>query len=243
MHTCHHPELTEGVQFLEDDESLHVSKVLRLKVGDKVRLIDGEGGVALGTLVEVGKRKAQVVVEKVDRHSARPRSLVLLVSPTKSTDRFEWLLEKCTELGAEAIVPIWTERSERKIEKRERWERVVVAATKQCQRLWKPKLHEAMPLMEVPDRVEYLSNRPGAVAHCMTPVKKSAGKLSWTDWQLKHEAAWIAIGPEGDFTPAEVEWLVASGAQEVHLGELRLRTETAGVAAMAQFGKSSGVVQ
>jgi 16S rRNA (uracil1498-N3)-methyltransferase len=220
---------------LPEDEALHVVRVLRMGEGDRVRLIDGRGSHALGTLVDVGKRMASVTIEEVHHEETRPQGLTLLVAPTKATDRFEWLLEKATELGVEAIVPVWTQRSERRVDKHERWTKVLVAATKQCQRLWMPTLAEAEPLQDALARLT--KEVPLAVAHCMEELSNAPDRTSWVDWQRSHHQAVLAIGPEGDFTPEEVEAMVGLGAQPVHLGALRLRTETAGMAAVAQFGR------
>lgn len=236
MHTCFHLNLAEGLQPLLDDEAVHVARVLRMKAGQSVRLVNGQGAEALGRLVEVGKRKVFVEVEEVRREDRRPSGLILVVAPTKQTDRFEWLLEKATELGVEEVVPVWTQRSERKTEKHDRWDKVLVAATKQCQRLWKPTLHPAVELNELHATLPHLKNRPGAVAHCMDAVEGTTPRVAWTTWQQGKPSAWLAVGPEGDFAAEEVLGLVQAGANPVHLGALRLRTETAGIAAVAQFG-------
>lgn len=220
---------------LPEDEALHVVRVLRMGEGDRVRLIDGRGSHALGTLVDVGKRIAAVTIEEVHHEETRPQGLTLLVAPTKATDRFEWLLEKATELGVEAVIPVWTERSERRVDKHERWRKVLVAATKQCQRRWMPELHEACSLKDLFERHPALRTRAGAVAHCMSALPDLPARVSWAGWQEAHAHAWLAIGPEGDFTEVEVRRLVECDAQAVHLGVLRLRTETAAMAAVAQF--------
>ena len=235
MHTCFHPDLQVGVSPLSEEEALHVVRVLRMTEGQTVRLIDGVGGEADGTLTAVGKRKASVHVEHVDREEARPRGLTLVVAPTKATDRFEWLLEKATELGVEEVIPVWTQRSERRVDKHDRWRKVVVAATKQCQRRWMPELHEACSLKDLFEQHPALRTRAGAVAHCMSALPDVPVRVSWVGWQEGHTHAWLAIGPEGDFTEAEVRQLVECDAQTVHLGALRLRTETAAMAAVAQF--------
>ena len=235
MHTCFQPELQEGISLLAEDEALHVVRVLRMKEGDVLRLVDGQGAEATGTLVAVSKRSASVRVEAIHREKERPAGLILVVAPTKHTDRFEWLLEKATELGVEEIVPVWTERSERRVEKHERWNKVLVAATKQCERRWKPVLHPACPLSQVIKAHAHLADRTGAVAHCMSHIEGAAERIPWTEWQSSQEKAWIAVGPEGDFTVGEVQMLLDQGAVPVHLGNLRLRTETAGMAAVAQF--------
>ena len=236
MHSCFHPSLQIGVQSLTEDEAVHVSRVLRMKVGDDVRLINGMGASAIGQLLEVGKRKASVSVESLDIQEAeRPKGLMLVVAPTKSNDRFEWLLEKATELGVESIWPVWTSRSERRIDKHERWEKVLVAATKQSQRLWKPSLQKAVELSVFLGHAEALGHGHGAVAHCIPEMQGLPERVDWKQWQIDKGQAWLAIGPEGDFTLDEVGQMVAVGAQPVHLGEHRLRTETAGMAAVAQF--------
>ena len=235
MHTCFHPDLLVGVSPLSEEEALHVVRVLRMTEGQTVRLIDGVGGEAVGTLTAVGKRRASVHVDQVDREAARPQGLTLVVAPTKATDRFEWLLEKATELGVEEVIPVWTQRSERRVDKHDRWRKVVVAATKQCQRRWMPELHEACSLEHLFELHPALRNRAGAVAHCMSALQDLPARVSWAGWQEAHAHAWLAIGPEGDFTEAEVRRLVECDAQAVHLGALRLRTETAAMAAVAQF--------
>ena len=235
MHTCFHPDLHVGVSPLSEDEALHVVRVLRMTEGQPVRLIDGAGGVAVGTLTAVGKRKASVHVEHVEREEERPQGLVLVVAPTKATDRFEWLLEKATELGVEGVIPVWSERSERRVDKHERWRKVIVAATKQCQRRWMPQLHAACALKGLFEQHPGLTARPGAVAHCMTQVPGVSDREPWQRWQQDKPHAWLAIGPEGDFTEEEVRHLSTMKAQPIHLGTLRLRTETAGMAAVAQF--------
>lgn len=235
MHTCFQPELHRGTLFLTEEESQHVVRVLRMKEGDSLRLVDGQGGEAEGRLTAVAKRSAQVHVDSVTREQVRPQGLILVVAPTKHTDRFEWLLEKATELGVEEIIPVWTERSERRVDKHERWSKVLVAATKQCQRLWMPRFHPACALEELLIVHPHLETREGAVAHCIERQQGLPLREPWVHWQSSREAAWLAIGPEGDFSEKEVQSLCIKGVQPVHLGELRLRTETAGVAAAAQF--------
>lgn len=235
MHTCFHPDLREGLIPLPEDEAIHVARVLRMREGESLRLVDGLGSEAVGTVASVSKRSATVRVEEILRERTRPAGLILVVAPTKHTDRFEWLLEKATELGVEEILPVWTARSERRVDKHERWNKVLVAATKQCERRWKPVLHPACALASAFDAHLHLKARPGAVAHCMAHVEGAPNRVHWPEWQSSHESAWLAVGPEGDFSEEEVQWLVECGAVPVHLGDLRLRTETAGMAAVAQF--------
>ena len=235
MHTCFEPNLREGLVSLMEDEAIHVARVLRMREGDEVRLIDGQGGEASGRLTLVTKRSTSVEVEALRREVHRPEGLILIVAPTKHTDRFEWLLEKATELGVEEIIPVWTERSERKVDKHDRWRKVVIAATKQCQRLWMPRFHPACPLGQLFQEHQHLQSISGAVAHCMANLEGVPARQPWTAWQHGKKRAWIAIGPEGDFSDNEVQLLCDANVSPVHLGHLRLRTETAGMAAVAQF--------
>ena len=191
MHTCYHPELHVGVSPLSEEEALHVVRVLRMtranRSAHRWRRWRGRGNLDCR-----GKRKASVHVEKVDREESRPRGLVLVVAPTKATDRFEWLLEKATELGVEAVIPVWTERSERRVDKHERWRKVVVAATKQCQRRWMPELHEACSLKDLFDQHPALKTRPGAVAHCMSSLLDglTACLKRWQEGQSRAVGHW-----------------------------------------------------
>ena len=237
MHTCHHPDLVNGLNVLSEEEALHVSRVLRMKQGAQLRLVDGHGKVATGVLVDVGKKSARVEVEKVIVESQRPQGLTLVVSPTKQSDRFEWLIEKATELGVDKIIPVWTQRSERRIDKHARWQKVMVSATKQCQRIWMPVLAEACNVSDLFETHPELLSQQGAVAHCMPTVDRVPDRVPWSDFQSSLQQAWIAIGPEGDFAPEEVQTLHAKGATPVNLGSQRLRTETAGMAAVARFNQ------
>jgi len=140
-------------------------------------------------------------------------------------------LEKATELGVSAVQPVWTARSERRMEKSDRWERILVAAMKQSRQSHLPDLRPAVPFAAWCGSPE-ASALSGYIAHCMPGPKphllaaaRAAGPA----------ASWVAIGPEGDFTPDEVAAAVGAGAVAVSLGDTRLRTETAGVAAVHAF--------
>ena len=170
MHTCHQPDLVQGLNELSEEEALHVSRVLRMKQGAQVRLVDGHGKVATGVVVDVGKKSVRVEAEEVIVEASRPQGLSLVVSPTKQSDRFEWLIEKATELGVDKIIPVWTQRSERRLDKHARWQKVVVSATKQCQRIWMPVLAEACNVSDLFESHPELLNQRGAVAHCM-PIR------------------------------------------------------------------------
>ncbi len=162
----------------------------------------------------------------MEESMAPAAQLTLVISPTKSSDRFEWMLEKAMEYGVSYIQPIWTQRSERTKEKQERWQRILISALKQSQQLW---LTELKPAISWND---FLATAPGAgfIAHCEEGAKDHLFEA------LKPATScWVAIGPEGDFTAHEIAAAKQAGACEVSLGDQRLRTETAGLAAIQMF--------
>ena len=229
MRLLYAPNLQKGCFELPEDEARHAIKVLRARVGDSFHLIDGKGGFADATLVEVGKRNCVVRVAEI-QHEAEPTAkLIMIVSPTKQIDRFEWFLEKAVEIGVDSVIPVWTTRSERKVEKHDRWQKVLVSAMKQSGRSWLPILESAISFEEALEMCEgklYL-------AHCMDAV--SGSKTHLLKALKSGESASISIGPEGDFTREEVELALNKRALEISLGDSRLRTETAGLVAVTYF--------
>ena len=226
MRLLYVPELQTGSFELPEDEARHAIKVLRARVGDSFQLIDGKGGSADAEIVEVGKRNCLVRVEEIVQTPKPSPSLTMLVSPTKQTERFEWFLEKAVEIGVDRIIPVWTTRSERKVEKHDRWLKVIVSAMKQSGRSWLPLLESACSFEDAVKSVE----TPVLIAHCME--SKKTHLLSAVE---PAEDACIAIGPEGDFTSEEVEFTLKNGGVEISLGDSRLRTETAAIVATTYF--------
>tara|TARA_B100000683_G_scaffold275919_1_gene328168 strand:+ start:1236 stop:1931 length:696 start_codon:yes stop_codon:yes gene_type:complete len=220
------PDLREGCFELPEDEVRHAIKVLRARVGDSFQLIDGMGGSADAVIVEIGKRNCVVEVESVSRHDRPNPQLTMLVCPTKQTERFEWFLEKAVEIGVDRVIPVWSIRSERRVEKHQRWKKVIVSAMKQSGRSWLPKLEDACAFEEGIKAVD--SNI--FIAHCMESEKVHVLKAIPSG-----QDACIAIGPEGDFTKEEVDFALEKGAVEISLGEGRLRTETAAIVATTYF--------
>ncbi len=216
----------DAVHALNPDESKHLVRVLRGQVGDCVGLVDGKGHRYEGVLTEADKRRCVLSTKLVETQPAPAFPLTLVIAPTKSTDRFEWLLEKAMEYGVRKIQPVWTERSERKTEKAERWEKILVSALKQSQQLWLTELAPAVLWQEWLNAGEASANQ-GFVAHCEPTEKQHLFDAIATT-----QPCWVAIGPEGDFTPSEIEAARSKGAVAVSLGEQRLRTETAGLAAI-----------
>jgi len=230
------PDLKEGILHLPEEETRHAVKVLRAKIGFSYALMDGQGGTAEGVIINLDKRSCVMEVGEVSRESRPKLGLTMIVAPTKKTERFEWFLEKATEIGVERIYPVFTSRSESKTAKFDRWNKVLISAMKQSKRTWLPELKPAMALL---DAVREISASPHLaknffVAHCMDSVSLSE-KTHLLKALSPTESSCIAIGPEGDFTSEEVEKMLDSGAKEITLGDMRLRAETAAIVAVTFF--------
>lgn len=212
---------------VDGDEFWHMTRVLRLNVNDRIELFDGNGGLVEGTLLKVTKNCAEVVATTARRvlPLTGPNWHVAAAFGNLKGGRADWLVEKCTELGAQTLTPLLTQRSASVAEQRnDRWNRISMAATKQCQRL------HALDVRE-----------PTQLKHLLAEVKKAdvaflaaAGAPPLAQSLLQRpeclRGGLLLIGPEGDFTPEEIELLIDAGAMPVGLGQLRLRVETAAIA-------------
>ena len=231
MRSLYVPNLCLGCFELPEYEARHAIKALRARVGDMFLLIDGKGNHAVGKIVEVLKRTCIIEVAAVNSDPAPSPSLTMIVCPTKQAERFEWFLEKAVEIGVDRVIPAWCKRSEKKVEKFDRWNKVLVSAMKQSQRTWLPVLEPACSLkvaLELTTESEIL-----CVAHCMSPLEGAKKHLLRA--LSKNESACVAIGPEGDFTEDEVRLMIEQGGVEISLGDSRLRTETAALSAVTYF--------
>ena len=187
-------------------------------------LVDGRGGWHEGVIVRADAKGCRVrVLRKQERYGARPFRLHLAVAPTKNADRMEWLVEKCTEFGIEAITLLETAHSERRTVRLERLEKVAIAAMKQSQKAYLPEIR---PVTKFRDLVEHCAEQRRLIAHC-----HAGEKLRLDEAYAPGEDVVVLIGPEGDFSEEEVAFAQAHGFEAVTLGMSRLRTETAGMAA------------
>ncbi len=222
MHIFFLPDLTPGLVELPGEEAGHALRVLRLKDGAAITLVDGRGTRAEGRLRIGGKREAQAeITSRLMVPREREAAIHLAVSPTKQIERFEWMLEKCTEIGVDRITPLITARTERTKLRRDRLEKILIAAMKQSQRAWLPQLDEAIDL-------EKLTSTE-------LPAQRFFGwcegeRISLSKAYDKSRDAVVLIGPEGDFTAEEAMLLKQHAFMPVSLGEARLRTETAAIA-------------
>ncbi|UCG26707.1 MAG: 16S rRNA (uracil(1498)-N(3))-methyltransferase, partial [Bacteroidales bacterium] len=205
-------------------ESRHCVKVLRLSKDDPIHIIDGKGGFYVAEITDPNPRQCVFkILKSYKDYGKRNYSIHIAIAPTKNISRFEWFLEKATEIGVDEITPLECERSERKILKTERLEKVILSAMKQAIRAFRPKLN-SLTHVNTFLNLDYSGKK--CIAHC-TEDKKPLLK----DVYMPGENVLIMIGPEGDFSPAEIKAAKGRNLIEVSLGPDRLRTETAGIMA------------
>lgn len=209
--------------FFPAEESKHIAKVLRKVEGDLVHITNGRGSLFTAKLLEANpkKCKAQIIDEK--KTIPRLHRLHIAIAPTKMNDRFEWFLEKATEIGIHEITPILCEHSERKVIKPERLQKVLQSAMKQSLQTYLPKLH---PLTSLDAFLSTVKGELKLMAHCQPEEKLELRRRVQADKDVV-----ILIGPEGDFSKNEINLAAEQGFLPVSLGRNRLRTETAGIVA------------
>lgn len=232
MHLFYCPSLLADTVELPEEEAHHAAHVLRLRAGDRIGLLDGRGTRADAQVLEVSKRGCSATVLHRTVTAVDPAAgIQLAVAPTKQMERYEWFLEKATEIGVGRITPLLTARTERTRLRADRMERVLVSAMKQSQRTW-------LPVLDAPMTVEQLAGR--------TVEQRFFGwcegeREEFTTAYDRTRKALVVIGPEGDLTPEEARLFRANGFRAVGLGEARLRTETAAVTACAWMSLASAV--
>jgi 16S rRNA (uracil1498-N3)-methyltransferase len=224
MHLFFAPQFSAENPFLPEEEASHALKVLRLSPGENVQITDGRGNWYQAMLVTADPRKCKLRVLRHDpEYGKKNYGVHIAVAPTKNADRTEWLVEKCVEIGVEEISFVQCDRSERKHFKIDRLQKIAVAATKQSLKAYLPRLNELAAFIGFLKK-DLPANR--YIAHLAEGERHLLQHMA-----PKNSNCCVLIGPEGDFTPAEVKAATENGFQPVSLGESRLRTETAGVAA------------
>jgi 16S rRNA (uracil1498-N3)-methyltransferase len=218
------PNVAENEIVLDETESKHAIRVLRLNVGDKIQVVNGKGGFFLAEITQPHPKKCKLsILESHTEFGKRRFNLHMAIAPTKNIDRFEWFLEKATEIGIDEITPVLCEHSERKTIKPDRLEKILVSAMKQSVKAYLPKLNPMVSFNE------FLIKNEGEqkyIAHCNEGEKEHL-----QNEVEKEKSVTILIGPEGDFSPEEVEQAKKNGFCEISLGSSRLRTETAAIVA------------
>ena len=232
--------------YLEADEALHCTRVLRHKTGDTVHVIDGHGTLYECVLTEISRDGSTAeIVNATPEWGTHPYNLTLAVCPTKNNERFEWFVEKAVELGVDRIVPLIGDRSERKVYKTERAKRIALSAAKQSLKAAVPEIAEPV---SVRNFIRDLSDSGAAtsglrlIAYCFEGERPriSIKEALATVPQGSHPEVTVLIGPEGDFSPEEAALALDAGFLPIHLGPSRLRTETAALAAVAAVYFISG---
>lgn len=205
------------------EESKHIVKVLRKSDGDKLFVTNGIGDLFTTEVILASENKCQVKIVNVEHFERRKHYLHLAVAPTKMNDRYEWFLEKATEIGVDEITPIICDHSERKNIKLERFQKIVQSASKQSLQYYSPLVNEAILLK---DFLKQKHTGQIFIAHCEDGKKNTLKESIKPDGKVV-----ILIGPEGDFSPNEIKISLENGFMPVSLGQTRLRTETAAIVA------------
>lgn len=226
MHLFYTPDiqLKDDNYLLSEEESKHCIKVLRLKLEDKVILINGQGGWFKAEITDAHpKRTLVTILSVIPNFNQRNHYLHIAIAPTKNIERLEWFLEKATEIGIDEITPILCAHSERRDLKIERLSKRITAAMKQSLKAYHPKLNALTPFNEFIQRIDH---KHKFIAHCMEGEKAYLQEIL-----TPSSSCTILIGPEGDFSPLEVQQASQLDFVPISLGEARLRTETAALAA------------
>jgi 16S rRNA (uracil1498-N3)-methyltransferase len=223
VHIFYTPYLSHPSFTLDEQESKHAVKVLRLQVQDTIQLIDGKGGLFLAQLIENHPKRCKVLILDKIEQPKRSYSIHIGIAPTKNMERLEFFVEKATEIGIDRITPIHCAHSERKIVKQDRLFKIAIAAAKQSIKGCIPQIDE---LTSFDVLLETTKNQQTFIAHCEKDEKEPLKRI-----YMPPGNALILIGPEGDFSTKEIALAKSKGCIPVSLGTERLRTETAGIVA------------
>lgn len=229
MQLFYSPEIEKGqTSFTFDkDESKHIIKVLRRKMGDLLYVTNGKGTLFTTKITLDSDKKCVTEIIDSEGQAPTPFRLHLAVAPTKMNERYEWFLEKATEIGIHEITPIICDHSERKIVKTERFEKIIQSAMKQSLQYHLPILNDPISLK---DFLNQDHQGEKYIAHC-----EETEKVLLKDSIDIHKNYLLLVGPEGDFSTNEINLALAKGYRPVSLGHTRLRTETAALVAVHSF--------
>jgi len=224
MHLFYTPDLKNETYRLNEEESKHCVRVLRQTEGDTLYLVDGKGLFCEAIITTAHPKACELrITERKVNYGARNFRLTIAVAPTKNIDRYEWFLEKATEIGIDRVIPLISRYSERKEIKHERLEKVMISAIKQSIKAYLPHLN---PILTFKQFIKIPFEGQKFIAHC-----NDGAKVLLSDAIIKGADVLIAIGPEGDFSIEEVEAAIGEGFIPISLGDARLRTETAALVA------------
>ena len=216
---------------LDEATSKHIVQVLRMQNGEQLQLTNGKGDLFNTEISDNNRKRCSVKTLQTTNHKPQTPNITIAISPVKNTTRFEWFLEKATEIGVTEIIPLVCNRTEKTVFKFDRMKSILVSAMLQSQQCWLPVLHEPVKfeklwqsLKTLPKLAQYQQK---FIAHCIDDAKRNLSDLNNKSLSSKI----ILIGPEGDFTAEEIELALQNHFSAVALGDTRLRTETAGIVA------------
>lgn len=222
MYIFYSPHIAEDNFQLEEEESRHAVKVLRLKEGEIVTLVDGKGGRYEAEILKADAKRCALKIIRSEKNVGKKDFFIhLAIAPTKNLDRMEWMVEKCVEIGIDKISFVRCQRSERKVVNNERIEKIAVSAMKQSLKTYLPEIKE---MISFNDFLNFSLEEQRFIGHLEEGDKKDLQNAA-----QKSGNYCILIGPEGDFSPQEIEDAKNKGFIPVNLGPSRLRTETAGI--------------
>lgn len=226
-------------QELPATEAMHALRVLRLKSGDEMFLMDGVGNYYRAQVTIAATHNCYYdIIECLPQAPQWPGHIRLAIAPTKMLDRIEWLVEKATEVGVDEISFFHSKFSERKLLKTARLEKIAIAAIKQSHKAWKPVIHE---IVSFKDFIASPVEGRKFIAHCYEEIPRTSLFAELQSHVDVAEPVTVMIGPEGDFSIDEVQMAIKAGYQSVHLGNSRLRTETAGLMAVTMMQLSKEI--
>ncbi|MGB4935369.1 MAG: RsmE family RNA methyltransferase, partial [Ferruginibacter sp.] len=202
----------------------HVVQVLRMQNGEQLQLTNGLGDLFIADITDNNRKRCTVSIIKKSKIANPKSKITIAISPVKNNTRFEWFLEKATEIGVTEIIPLICSRTEKASFKFDRMKTILVSAMLQSQQCWLPVLHEPTKFNAL---IKSSTHQQKFIAHCMDGAKRSLADMNNESLSSKI----ILIGPEGDFTVSEIEEALVQKFIPVSLGETRLRTETAGIVA------------
>lgn len=209
---------------LDEATSKYIVQVLRMQNGEQLQLTNGKGILFTADIIDNNRKKCTVTVIQKSETPNLKSEIAIAISPVKNNTRFEWFLEKATEIGVTEIIPLICTRTEKVAFKFERMKSILVSAMLQSQQCWLPVLHEPVKFNQL---VQSSAQQQKFIAHCIDDAKRNLADLNNEALNSKI----ILIGPEGDFTPDEISLALQNHFNAVSLGNTRLRTETAGIVA------------
>jgi 16S rRNA (uracil1498-N3)-methyltransferase len=193
-----------------------------MKEGEELQLTNGKGKIITAAIIKAHKKATEVKVISTSNIPPRTQHITIAISLIKNNSRFEWFLEKATEIGVSEIIPLLCDRTEKQNFRHDRMNNILISAMLQSQQAWLPNLHEPVNCKKI---IKTSSQQTKYIAHCIEDEKASIAN------QTINSSSIILIGPEGDFTKEEIELAKQNNFIPVSLGETRLRTETAGMVA------------